>query len=307
MIGVRVGVEPDEVRFDARHVLFVEGAGDDAIDPTVLRVLLGSQIRIEPLGASFSVRSVAEALHASHPNYYFLIDRDHYDDRFVEESWHTFPDPGKRNLLVWRRREIENYFLDADYLALSRYFIGDVENLRGLILALAQRRLYLDVCNSVIVQLREKLKQNRFRTFTDLRGFTTREVALRALLNRPEFDGYRKLVDEAVSSDRVEQTFRDTLRRMTGAGDTIPAEDRLGFGRGRWIEMMRGKKLLTETLNSRFFRVEDRYGNRLSGKQERNEVVRDLLRREDAIRPPDFIELKRIIERRIRGSSVGNQ
>ena len=121
MIGVRTPVGPEEVRFAAGHVLFVEGRGDDAIDPTVLRVLLGNQLRIEPLGASFSVTSVAEALHQFHPNYYFLVDRDHHDCDFVEQCWSNFPDAGTRNLLVWRRREIENYFLDPDYLARSKY------------------------------------------------------------------------------------------------------------------------------------------------------------------------------------------
>ena len=116
MIRVKSPVGPDEVRFDAGHVLFVEGRGDDAIDPTVLRVLLGDQLRIEPLGASFSVTSVAEALHQFHPNYYFLVDRDHHDYDFVEQCWSNFPEAGKRNLLVWRQREIENYFLDPDSL-----------------------------------------------------------------------------------------------------------------------------------------------------------------------------------------------
>ena len=101
MIGVRTPVGPEEVRFAAGHVLFVEGRGDDAIDPTVLRVLLGNQLRIEPLGASFSVTSVAEALHQFHPNYYFLVDRDHHDYDFVEQCWSNFPEAGKRNLLVW--------------------------------------------------------------------------------------------------------------------------------------------------------------------------------------------------------------
>ncbi|MDE0446064.1 MAG: hypothetical protein OXH96_05275 [Spirochaetaceae bacterium] len=62
MIRVRAGVGADAVRFDSRHVLFVEGGGDDAIDPVILRELLGSRLRIEPLGASFSVASVA-AIH----------------------------------------------------------------------------------------------------------------------------------------------------------------------------------------------------------------------------------------------------
>jgi len=79
-------------------------------------------IRIRPLGPSYSVKSVAEALHPFHPTYYFLIDRDyHHNDDFVGRCWDNFPDPATHNLLVWRYREIENYFLEPDYLAYSDF------------------------------------------------------------------------------------------------------------------------------------------------------------------------------------------
>ena len=299
MIGIRTSVESEEVRFDARHVLFVEGRGNDAIDPTVLRGILGNHLRIEPLGASFSVTSVAEALHPFHPNYYFLIDRDHHSGNFVEQCWSNFPESGRRNLLVWRRREIENYFLDPDYLACSGYLDGDARQLRDLILQVAQRRLYLDAANCVVVSVREALKRSSISVFTDPDRFLTREQALQALKTPILFDGFREAVSRNLSNENIERCFLGTLRAMTGEITEACPRDRLRFGAGKWIEMMRGKKLLGEILSSNLFKVQDRDGNMVSGAQERNEITRDLLQQDEAIQPTDFIELKRIIQRRI--------
>ena len=91
------------------------------MDPKILNTLLPDEIRIELLGPSFSVKSVAEALHKHHTTYDFLIDRDHHDDEFVDRCWKEFPNPDTHNLLVWRHREIENDFLDPEYLSCSQY------------------------------------------------------------------------------------------------------------------------------------------------------------------------------------------
>ena len=119
-IEVRRGIRSEEVRHHGQHVLFVEG-DKGSVDPEVLNKLFSNKISIEPLGPSSSVKSVAKALQTYHPTYYFLIDRDHYDDSFVEKCWDDFPDPKTNNLLIWRRREIENYFLDPDYLSRSDF------------------------------------------------------------------------------------------------------------------------------------------------------------------------------------------
>lgn len=109
MVEIRRGVDAEEVRQAARHTLFVEGSSDEAIDPQVLDKLLGDvTIQIKTLGPSSHIRSVAEALHKHHPYYYFLIDRDHHNDIEVERCWERFPDISTCNLLIWRRRELEN-------------------------------------------------------------------------------------------------------------------------------------------------------------------------------------------------------
>ena len=121
----RTRIRSEDVRLQGQHILFVEGSDKESVDPKVLNELFSRRVRIEPLGPSFSVGSVAEALQPNHPTYYFLIDRDHYDGSFIDKCWNNFSDPDTNNLLIWRRREIENYFLDPKYLCdrstVSRY------------------------------------------------------------------------------------------------------------------------------------------------------------------------------------------
>ena len=93
MVQIRTGIRSEEVRASGEHVLFVEGSEDGSLDQAVLGALLNRSIRIEPMGPSYSVRSAAQALSRHHPRYYFLIDRDHYDDDFVEAVLAEFPGP----------------------------------------------------------------------------------------------------------------------------------------------------------------------------------------------------------------------
>lgn len=116
---VEDSVRPEQVRQSARHTLFVEGARDDAFDPTVLKRLFG-MITVKALGPSHHIRAAAEAMYAHHPEHYFIIDRDFHDDTDVERTWSRFPDPEFSNLLMWRRRELENYFIEPAYLRRHR-------------------------------------------------------------------------------------------------------------------------------------------------------------------------------------------
>lgn len=158
---VNKGIRAEEVRLQGQHVLFVEGSDEESVDPKVLNELFSNRIRIEPLGPSFSVRSVAEALQPYHPTYYFLIDRDHYDDSFIDKCWSNFPNPATNNLLVWRRREIENYFLDPEYLLQSKFCKVSQVHLENSILQFANDRLFLDIANHVIIHIREDMNIDR--------------------------------------------------------------------------------------------------------------------------------------------------
>lgn len=293
MIAVKKGIRAAEVRFSRQHVLFVEGRDKDSVDPKVLDEFFEGNIQIEPLGPSFSVRSVAEALYTHHPTYYFLIDRDHHNDDFVERCWKNFPDPDTHNLLVWRRREIENYFLEPAYLFQSQYCQVSQDELERKIMRFANERLFLDVANHVITSVREELKRTWIEHFSNPSEFSSREKALLKLKNAAEFSQYRTKVDQKVSTDEVERRFHEYLEEMTGA------EPKLVQGQGKWLDMIKGKKVLAQVVSSGDFQVFTTDGTPLKGRAKINEVVKDILRKDVSIQPEDFLILKQLINARV--------
>ena len=286
-------LQAEEVRFDDRHVLFVEGSGQDSIDSNALKVLLENKIAVKPLGASYHVESVAEALHAHHPRYYFLIDRDHHrNEDFVESSWIDFPDESKHNLIVWKKKEIENYFLDPDYLASSTYCSVDRDDLEAKILDISKARLYLDVANYVIVSIRESLKQNWIKTSANPDDFPNRDVALEKLTSKKEFHQYESDVSEKALPENIERMFDESLESMTGGNDDI------SIGVGNWMNMLNGKKVLSQVVNS-CFTVTANNGLSLSGSEKLNEVIKDLMGKDSNLLPADFVELRQLIFQRL--------
>ena len=293
MIAVKKGIRSTEVRFSRQHVLFVEGRDRDSVDPTVLDEFIDGNIQIEPLGPSFSVRSVAEALYPHHPTYYFLIDRDHHDDDFIESCWKNFPNPDTHNLLIWRRREIENYFLEPAYLFQSQYCKVSQSELEKKILQFANERLFLDVTNYVITSIREELKRTWIEHFSNPADFSSKESALLELKKATEFDQYRTKVAQKVSIDEMERRFHKFLDDMTGA------EPRLVQGQGKWPDMIKGKKVLAQVIHSGDFQVITTDGTPLNGRAKINAVVKDMLRKDVSIQPEDFLNLKQLISTRI--------
>lgn len=297
MISVKKGIRAEEVRQGSQHVLFVEGRDKNSLDPHVLGELFEDVIKIETLGASFSVRSAAEALFSYHPTYYFLIDRDHYEDDFIERCWENFPDPETHNLLIWRRREIENYFLDPEYLSKSEFCCVTQKELAQKILQCASQRLFLDVANYVVTSIREELKRNWIQKFSNPEEFQTKEMALDKLKNTKEFGQYRANVEQKVSCDEVERRFLKYLQRMTGG------KEQLVFGRGDWLDMIQGKQVLAQIINSACFKVQTRDGAALAGREKLNEIVKKLLKNSSIKQPEDFVRLKQLINTRIYGAS----
>lgn len=293
MVQIRKGIRPEEVRRDAEHVLFVEGS-EEGLDQVVLRPLLGNTLRIEVMGPSYSVRSAAQALAKHHPRYYFLIDRDHYDE-LVEKSWQDFPDPAKDNLLVWRRREIENYFLDPPFLMESKFRRTSTseEKLKTTLVRAAQKRLFLDVANSVISSIREEQKFTWIQHFTNPVDFPSRSAAIEQLISKEAFVERGRKVSEMLSKDALENWLEESLASMTGGGETLT------YGRGQWVAMIRGKRVLPQLLNSGGFQVKDATGQTLQGDEIVKEIVKELIVKEVASRPSDLVRLKQLIQKRV--------
>lgn len=295
MIQATRGARPEDVNFNAKHVLFVEGDREDSFDVKVLEALFDPPITISPLGPSYSVKSVAQALHPYHPAYYFLIDRDpHHDDAYVERCWTNFPDPDTHNLLVWRRRELENYFLDPSYLLNSSFCRVSEAELTEKLVELVSRRLYLDTANWVLIDIRERQKRKWIEMFKESEDLATPEIALERLKSRSEFAERIANVEESVSAEELERIFAETLQKMTG--DDVE----IALGRGAWIEMIQGKKVFAQLVHSACFGVRTRDGTTLQGRAKSQEIVKDLLRKEPTIQPPDFVELRSLIQRRVR-------
>ena len=289
MPSVKTGISSEEVLH--QHVLFVEDNDANALDPTVLKELFDPPLRIEPLGASFSVKSVAEALHPHHRKYYFLIDRDHHKIDFINHCWDNFPDSDTHNLLIWKRRELENYFLEPDYLVQSQFCQVKKDELEQQILQFANKRLFLDAANHVIVSIREELKENWIEKFSNPDEFSSKEIALEKLKRTNKFEQHRTNVSNKVSTEEVERRFCECLELMTRG------QDQLDFGRGDWLDMVQGKKILTQVINSGSFQVRTSDGTALQGSEKLNETVKDLLRKDE--QPADFVELKCLITKRI--------
>lgn len=283
---------PEQTRFDAESTLFVEGT----VDEYILNILVGDQIAVKPLGPSYSIRDVAQALHYHHPFYYFLIDRDaHHDDDFVSKCWNNFPDPEKHNLLVWKKKEIENYFLDKEFLSQSRYFEKN-QDLDQEIVKHAGKRLYMDTANYVIISIREKLKKTWINTFSSENRFRTKEDALRELLSAEAFKNRPSDVSRKVSPDEIRNRFDRFLRKMTGGREPIVV------GQGNWVNMIKGKAVLNSVINSSCFKVPPQ-GNRLIDDSKKYytkvyTVIADILKDPSCTLPDDFEELKKLISNR---------
>ena len=294
MIEATTGIRPEEIRQSGQHVLFVEGRGSESFDIMVLGELFEDKISIEPLGPSYSVKSVAEALHPFHQSYYFIIDRDHHhDDSYISNCWDNFPNPDTHNLLIWKQREIENYFLEPEYLVHSNFLGVSKKALEDKIRQFCQDRLYLDAANYVVVSIREELKKNWIHVFKNPADFNTRDNALAKLKSTGEYKAFRKDVSEKIDPDKIEQRFNEFLQKMTDGTDPLE------YGNGRWLEMIQGKKVFSQVVNSNCFRVENAVGNLLHGQEKINQVVKNLLRKEVTIQPDDFRKLKVLIKDRI--------
>ncbi len=294
MTEPREGAQSEDVRQRAKSALFVEGSGGKSFDSEVLTELLESRIAVRRLGSSRHIYRAAEALSKHHPEYYFLIDRDHHADDFVESCWSNFPNPETHNLLVWRRRELENYFLIPEYLERSQYLSVTADALRSTILDACRKRLFYDAANAVIVRIREDMKQNWITLFDQVEAFKDRTVALRLLNERPEFAQQMQSVKSQTSAEQIQIRFNEVLQQLTGGSD-----DAIEYAKGRWIEMLRGKEILPTIIN-RCFKVKDLEGNVIQGTNALRFIAMELIRLPLEIQPADFQELKRLVFDRLK-------
>ncbi|MBX9720873.1 MAG: hypothetical protein K2X81_05735, partial [Candidatus Obscuribacterales bacterium] len=226
----------------------------------------------------------------------FLIDRDHCTDAEVERSWTDFPDPDKHNLLIWKKRQLENYFLDPGYLSKSEFLKTTREQLNASLLKHAANRIYLDLANLTITQIREFQKEKWIAQFSNPAEFESAAIALKKVKECPEIRSRARIIaDHLATVETIFQKFQQKL--IDGAVKPV-------FGKGEWLNLMDGKALYCTIVNE-CFKVTDADGKELKGKDAQKTLALDLLQKGLTEQPKDFQDLHKMVKtlttRAIRG------
>ena len=285
----------------AQHTLFVEGSNDDGFDTVVLKTLLRQDARLDALsvkalGSCSNMRSAAEALFRVHPTYYFLIDRDDHPTQKVERSWRKFPDPNSCNILILRKRELENYFIDPAYLAKAKDLDPNFP-LEQKILDICNDRIFIEATNLTLYSLDRKLKRTLgIRHFTEIEQFQTYEDGLQRLQSLSQIPQRQESITELLEADSIAQIYQHFIQELTNG--VIPLE----YDQGNWLERMAGKEIF-EVVASQAFRVLNQKGTIQQGKKRMKLIAKDLVRRLPlAEQPQDFQELVELLADRLQSA-----
>jgi hypothetical protein len=281
---------------EAPHKVFVEGSRDEEIDPVVIGELLNMNdleiIEVRTMGGCDNVRSAAQALVRHHPSYYFLIDRDVQDEQTVETSWQNFPDPTTHNLLIWRKRELENYFIDPSYLQNSSYLKVTEAELRKRILEECNRRIFLDAANLTLMAIHREVGRPFAQHFCNLQEFQSEAAGAQQLDGLSALAEKAKSVADCLENNAVKQKYSEFVSELSGG--QLP----LQYGSGTWLERLSGKEIF-RGIAGPCFKVTGGGGEILQGKVQNKEIAKGLLRLPLVQQPTDFQQLVELLKKRV--------
>jgi hypothetical protein len=294
---VESGVNATQVNQDAQHKLFVEGKDNQEIDPIVIKELLDNNnltaVSVSTMGGCDNVRSAAQALMKEYPSYYFLIDRDDQDQETVDRSWQSFPNPDEYNMLIWHKRELENYFIDPDYIKKSPRLKPQI-NIEQRILDECNLRIFLDAANLTLYSIKRELGKTfpirHFKNpdeFIDQNSGIVKLEGLAAAMNDRTISVATVLEKEAVNQQYIE--FIQEL-----SGGTVP----LQYGAGSWLERMSGKEIFRAIANQ-YFEVKSLQGQIVTGKEKNKIIAKELTRLPLAQQPADFQRLVSLLQNKV--------
>ncbi|MEB3309693.1 MAG: hypothetical protein VKJ02_05625 [Snowella sp.] len=294
---VQSGVYATQVNQSAQHKLFVEGKNNQEIDPIVIKELLNSNdltaVSVSTMGGCDNVRSAAQALIKEYPTYYFLIDRDDQDQETVNKSWQSFPNIDEYNMLIWHKRELENYFIDPNYIQRSEYLKRESDICQH-ILDECRRRIFLDAANltlySISRELRKPLPIPHFRNRDEFRDQGSGILKLEELATA--MDATRTSVSNILEKNVISQRYLNFVQELSGG--TIPLE----YGSGVWLERMSGKEIFRAIANQ-YFEVKDLQGNFVTGKEKNKIIAKGLTKLPLQEQPSDFQKLIRLLQNKV--------
>jgi hypothetical protein len=293
---IQRGGDATRVLQGAGHTIFVEGSKDEEIDPFVIKELLRvnglTQIDVRPMGGCDNVRSAAQALIRHQPSYYFLVDRDDQDQASVERSWSDFPNPDTHNIIIWRKRELENYFIDPDYLKSSRYLNVTDSQLRQRILDECNRRLFLNAANLTLLALHREIRSPFAPHFGNPEEFQSQSDGEKRLHELAALNKKATSVVNMLSKGEISHLYSIFVGELNGGA--IPLE----YGVGTWLDRMSGKEVF-RTIAGTCFQVKAANGRILQGKIQNNEIAKGLLALPINQQPRDLQELVDLLRARV--------
>ena len=116
---------------------------------------------------------------------------------------------------------------------------------------------------------------------------------MRKLLDIPHFHRKKQKLSGLTTRENLERMFEERLNTLCSG------HEELTYGNGRWLELMRGKKVFP-TVAQTCFAVKDRNGKMLQGPVKAEQVVKSLAKLPLEDQPHDFQELHRLIDERLR-------
>jgi hypothetical protein len=245
------------------------------------------------MGGCDNVRSAAQALINEYPSYYFLIDRDDQDQQTVDKSWQSFPNLDDYNMLIWHKRELENYFIDPDYIQKSTYLKTEID-IRQRILDECNRRIFLDATNltlySISRELRKPLPIQHFKNPDEFRDQNAGSFKLEGLA--AAMDNRKISVTTVLEKDAVNQRYIEFIQELTSG--RIP----LQYGSGSWLERMSGKEIFRSIANQ-CFDVKNLQGDFVTGKEKNKIIAKGLTKLPLQEQPSDFQKLICLLQDKI--------
>jgi hypothetical protein len=290
------GINATQVNQNARHKLFVEGKDNQEIDPIVIKELLDNNnltaVGVSTMGACDNVRSAAQALIKEYPSYYFLIDRDDQNQENIDKSWQDFPNPDKYNMLIWHKRELENYFIDPDYINQSIYLKPGID-IQKSILDECNLRLFLDAANLTLYSISRELRRPLpIPHFKNPAEFKDKDAGILKLDGLSAMSEKQASVATVLEQDTVKNRYSEFIEELSGG--TTP----LRYGLGSWLERMSGKEVF-RVLANQCFEVKDLEGNLVKGKEQNKIIAKGLVKLPIQEQPQDFQNLVKLLHNKV--------
>ncbi len=265
-------------------------------DRELIERILGDQItdqlEIKPLGGAQNLIRAAEALKRVNPDNFFIIDRDYVCDDEVEKSWLEF-ESGESNILLWRRKEIENYFLDTELLSKLDYCKKtSKESIDQLIKSHVKKWKFITIGNYVLQEHNERIRSKACAKNMSLPVDQSIKKA-DALASRIAGEWQDVALDELMKELTSKEKIMCLVEQYSNEIFESAKKDKIG--EDQWRKAVKGKEIVVEILGEKHFGFPQKSKNQ-NIKSIMFEVI-DNIKKEKLAH--DFNQLSDIMEKRL--------